>query len=158
MKKLLYLGFVLCAGVALADETPPIELKHKSSFNMRADERNPFWPIGWKPAPKLAKNEHGAGDSSFSIRRFDNCSRSEKSLHHHQWQDNGRRSAVRIADRQYRSSDHGQGYRRRPRGSCSRRAGNRRCVAPEIISSDAVFKVAFSPTGTPNIWLVDKTL
>ena len=26
---------------------------------MRADERNPFWPIGWKPAPKLAKNEHG---------------------------------------------------------------------------------------------------
>jgi hypothetical protein len=59
MKKLLYLGFVLCAGVALADETPPIELKHKSSFNMRADERNPFWPIGWKPAPKLAKNEHG---------------------------------------------------------------------------------------------------
>ena len=59
MKKLLYLGFVLCAGVALADETPPIEVKHKSSFNMRADERNPFWPIGWKPAPKLAKNEHG---------------------------------------------------------------------------------------------------
>jgi len=59
MKKLLYLGFVLCAGVARADETPPIELKHKSSFNMRADERNPFWPIGWKPAPKLAKNEHG---------------------------------------------------------------------------------------------------
>ena len=60
MKKLLYLGFVLCAAVALADETPPIELKHKSSFNMGANERNPFWPIGWKPAPKLAKNEHGA--------------------------------------------------------------------------------------------------
>ncbi|MGB9156251.1 MAG: hypothetical protein WCB20_07135 [Chthoniobacterales bacterium] len=59
MKKLLYLGFVLCAGVALADETPPIELKHKSSFNMGADERNPFWPMGWKRAPKLAKNEHG---------------------------------------------------------------------------------------------------
>ena len=60
MKKLLYLGFVLCACVALADETPPIELKHKSSFNMGADERNPFWPIGWKRARKLAKNEHGA--------------------------------------------------------------------------------------------------
>jgi len=59
MKKLLYLGFVLCAAVALADETPPIELKHKSSFNMGANERNPFWPIGWKPAPKLAKTEHG---------------------------------------------------------------------------------------------------
>ena len=58
MNKLLYLGFVICTGVALADETPPIVLKHKSSFNMRADERNPFWPIGWKPAPKMAKNEH----------------------------------------------------------------------------------------------------
>ena len=58
MNKLLYLGFVICTGVALADETPPIELKHKSFFNMRADERNPFWPIGWKPAPKMAKNEH----------------------------------------------------------------------------------------------------
>ena len=32
MKTLLYLGFVLCACVALADETPPIELKHKSFF------------------------------------------------------------------------------------------------------------------------------
>jgi hypothetical protein len=58
MKKLLYLGFVICTGVALADETPPIELKHKSSFNFESGERNPFWPIGWKPAPKLAKNEH----------------------------------------------------------------------------------------------------
>jgi hypothetical protein len=39
----------------LADETAPIELKHKSSFNVEANERNPFWPIGWKPAPKIAK-------------------------------------------------------------------------------------------------------
>ena len=58
MRKLLYLGLVFCAGVALADETPPIELKHKSSFNFESGERNPFWPIGWKPAPKMAKNEH----------------------------------------------------------------------------------------------------
>ena len=58
MKKLLYLGFVLCAGVVLAEEAPPIELKHKSSFVFESGERNPFWPIGWKPAPKMAKNEH----------------------------------------------------------------------------------------------------
>jgi hypothetical protein len=58
MKKLFYLGFIICTGIALADETPPIELKHKSSFHIEAGERNPFWPIGWKPAPKLAKNEH----------------------------------------------------------------------------------------------------
>src|SRR5438105_10137883 len=56
MKKLFYFGFVLFAAVALADETPPIELKHKSSFKFEAGERNPFWPIGWKPAPKLAKS------------------------------------------------------------------------------------------------------
>jgi len=62
MKKLLFLGFIFCAGVALADETPPIELKHKSSFNFESGDRNPFWPIGWKPAPKMAKNEH-AGPS-----------------------------------------------------------------------------------------------
>jgi hypothetical protein len=58
MKKLLCLGFIFCAGVALADETPPIELKHKSSFSFESADRNPFWPIGWKPAPKMAKNEH----------------------------------------------------------------------------------------------------
>ena len=58
MKKLLYLAFVVSTGVALGDETPPIELKHKSSFKFEAGERNPFWPVGWKPAPKMAKNEH----------------------------------------------------------------------------------------------------
>jgi hypothetical protein len=55
MKKLLYLCLVTCSSVVLADETAPIELKHKSSFKVEANERNPFWPIGWKPAPKIAK-------------------------------------------------------------------------------------------------------
>jgi hypothetical protein len=55
MKKLLYLCLVACSSIVLADETAPIELKHKSSFNVEANERNPFWPIGWKPAPKIAK-------------------------------------------------------------------------------------------------------
>jgi hypothetical protein len=44
-----------CSSIVLADETARIELKHKSSFNVEANERNPFWPIGWKPAPKIAK-------------------------------------------------------------------------------------------------------
>ena len=48
-----------CSSTVLADETPTVELKHKSSFNVGESERNPFWPIGWKPAPKLAKS--GAG-------------------------------------------------------------------------------------------------
>jgi hypothetical protein len=59
MKKLLYLCLMTCSSILLADETPSMELKHKSSFNVEANERNPFWPIGWKPAPKLAKT--GAG-------------------------------------------------------------------------------------------------
>jgi hypothetical protein len=59
MKKLLYLCLMSCSSIVLADETAPIELKHKSSFNVEANERNPFWPIGWKPAPKIAKA--GAG-------------------------------------------------------------------------------------------------
>jgi hypothetical protein len=55
MKKLLYLFLMTSSSIVLADETAPIELKHKSSFNVEANERNPFWPIGWKPAPKIAK-------------------------------------------------------------------------------------------------------
>jgi hypothetical protein len=39
-------------GKAPATETPTIELKNKSSFVMDESGRNPFWPIGWKPAPK----------------------------------------------------------------------------------------------------------
>ena len=56
MKKLLYLVFLICTSAALAEETPTIELKRKSSFNVEPSDRNPFWPIGWKPAPKLAKS------------------------------------------------------------------------------------------------------
>ena len=55
MKKLLYLCLLTCSSILLADETAQIELKHKSSFNVDVNERNPFWPIGWKPAPKIAK-------------------------------------------------------------------------------------------------------
>jgi hypothetical protein len=36
-----------------AEETAPeIELKNKSDFTMEASGRNPFWPIGWKPAAR----------------------------------------------------------------------------------------------------------
>ena len=59
MKKLFFLFLLSCTGIALADETSTIELKRKSSFNVEETERNPFWPIGFKPAPKMAKT--GAG-------------------------------------------------------------------------------------------------
>ena len=35
-------------------EVPTLELKNKSSFVLEDTSRNPFWPIGWKPAPKQA--------------------------------------------------------------------------------------------------------
>ncbi len=44
-----------------AAAAPGLELKHKSVFTMDDSSRNPFWPIGWKPAPKQANsnpNEH----------------------------------------------------------------------------------------------------
>jgi hypothetical protein len=43
--------------VASAPEAAPVlELKNKSSFTLEETSRNPFWPIGWKPAPKQATN------------------------------------------------------------------------------------------------------
>ena len=43
---------------AAADDAAPapttLELKHKSAFSIPETGRNPFWPIGWKPAPKVA--------------------------------------------------------------------------------------------------------
>lgn len=35
-----------------AESAPTLELKNKSSFVMEENSRNPFWPIGWKPAQK----------------------------------------------------------------------------------------------------------
>ena len=37
-----------------ASAPPTLELKNKSSFSMPENGRNPFWPIGWKPASKQA--------------------------------------------------------------------------------------------------------
>src|SRR5437667_451333 len=51
MKLLFPLLFTLIlAAQALfgADEPASIAIKNKSSFNLDAGTRNPFWPIGWK--------------------------------------------------------------------------------------------------------------
>lgn len=57
MKKIaLVLVVTLAAGArAYAEETPRLEMKNKSSFKMEGNSRNPFWPIGWKPAARLAE-------------------------------------------------------------------------------------------------------
>lgn len=55
MKNLLTITSILFASAVFgAEETPKIELKHKSSFTMDGTSRNPFWPIGWKPTAKLS--------------------------------------------------------------------------------------------------------
>ena len=66
--RLLALIFVsiLTAISVRADEPAKIELKNKSSFRMDANTRNPFWPIGWKPAAKLSSGG-GATDQSGDI-------------------------------------------------------------------------------------------
>lgn len=58
MKRLLPLLVLSVVAVRLssAADNPPVELKNKSSFTAEAGGRNPFWPMGWKPAPKLATN------------------------------------------------------------------------------------------------------
>ncbi|MDQ2823920.1 MAG: general secretion pathway protein GspB [Verrucomicrobiota bacterium] len=47
-----------------AGDATALVVKNKSSFEIDARTRNPFWPIGWKPAAKLADVgvEHGGPD------------------------------------------------------------------------------------------------
>lgn len=63
--RLLALIFVsiLTAISVRGDEPAKIELRNKSSFRMDASSRNPFWPIGWKPAAKLSSAGGGADQS-----------------------------------------------------------------------------------------------
>jgi hypothetical protein len=63
MKKLVaILVFAgLAAQLAFAADESPIELKKKSTFSADGSGRNPFWPIGWKPAPKVTGPVEQAG-------------------------------------------------------------------------------------------------
>jgi hypothetical protein len=57
MKKpfiLLTATFALALSGANGAEPPTVALKNKSAFQVESSSRNPFWPIGWKPAAKLA--------------------------------------------------------------------------------------------------------
>ena len=51
------------AAAVVAPNPPTIEAKNKSSFVMDESGRNPFWPIGWKPAVKVSAGtgDHTAG-------------------------------------------------------------------------------------------------
>ena len=47
---------ILATPALLADEPAPIALKNKSSFNIDAGTRSPFWPINWKPTGTVARS------------------------------------------------------------------------------------------------------
>ncbi len=48
------IGSPALPGDTTAEEAgaPKIQLKKSSSFSMEENSRNPFWPVGWKPAAK----------------------------------------------------------------------------------------------------------
>lgn len=69
MKKLIPLLIFTAAAINLAAgaDAPGIEVKNQSTFKSEASGRNPFWPIGWKPSPKVVTNtgaEHAGPDIS----------------------------------------------------------------------------------------------
>ena len=56
----LLLTLILAAPALFgADEPAPAAIKNKSSFNLDAGTRNPFWPIGWKPTGRVASGSGG---------------------------------------------------------------------------------------------------
>ena len=61
---------LLLTGVRAGEKVTTIALKHKSVFDAPPNERDPFWPIGWKkPGPKVASTGVGPDltASSFSL-------------------------------------------------------------------------------------------
>ncbi|HXP35264.1 MAG TPA: hypothetical protein VN827_06935 [Chthoniobacterales bacterium] len=62
MNKICFvLGISIFAGFASlrADEPVAVTVKNKSSFNVDAGTRSPFWPINWKPTGKVSSGSGG---------------------------------------------------------------------------------------------------
>jgi hypothetical protein len=55
----LLLGLMLGHESLRAADAELVDEKNKSTFAMEATERNPFWPIGWKPATKAGPEAAG---------------------------------------------------------------------------------------------------
>jgi hypothetical protein len=55
MRTLAYILLsIFVALSAFAEEAAPLQAKRKSSFELKGD-RNPFWPIGWKPVGRYGE-------------------------------------------------------------------------------------------------------
>jgi hypothetical protein len=56
----LLLALVILGREAVRAADPPlVEEKNQSTFTMEPNDRNPFWPIGWKPAAKAGPETAG---------------------------------------------------------------------------------------------------
>ena len=56
----LLLALVILGQEALrAADAPLVDEKNQSTFTMEPNDRNPFWPIGWKPAAKVGPETAG---------------------------------------------------------------------------------------------------
>jgi hypothetical protein len=65
MKTLALLLIISASALSASQAADAVEIKNKSSFTMGQGGRNPFWPIGWKPAGKVetaTATEHTGGD------------------------------------------------------------------------------------------------
>ena len=52
---------LLMLGALRADEHSPVEIKNKSVFQLDSGGRNPFWPIGFKPAAQFTNTGARSG-------------------------------------------------------------------------------------------------
>ena len=57
---ILSLAFLIFGrDILRAADAPLIDQKSQSAFTVEPNERNPFWPIGWKPATKTGPETAG---------------------------------------------------------------------------------------------------
>ena len=61
MKTITFLLALMAIGqeALRAADTPLVDEKNQSTFTMEPNDRNPFWPIGWKPASKVGPETAG---------------------------------------------------------------------------------------------------
>lgn len=66
---LIFLFTLTALAMAGAADSPPVQsptvqAKTQSSFDLESNSRNPFWPIGWKPVAKVSETgkEHVGPD------------------------------------------------------------------------------------------------
>ena len=66
----LFLPLVIALGALRGGESPVLEIKNKSSFQMESNGRNPFWPIGFKPTAQMLNRSADHAGSEVPLTAF----------------------------------------------------------------------------------------